>query len=61
MIKNEKGITLITLAITIIVLAIIASISINFGKDTLTEVENKKIMTELSSIQQAIFERYILI
>lgn len=61
MIKNEKGITLVALVVTIIVLGIIATISIRYGTKTVTDIENKKIMTELTTIQQAIFEQYILL
>ena len=61
MIKNEKGITLVALVITIAVLMIIALISIDLGKETIVQVENKKITTELSTVQQAIFQQYTLL
>ncbi len=61
MMKNEKGVTLIALVVTIIVLGIIATVSIQYGTRTVTDVENKKIMTELANVQQAVFEQYILL
>ena len=61
MMKNEKGVTLIIVVITVIVLTIIAAVSITFSKDTINEVGNKKTMAELSNIQQAIFEQYVLL
>ena len=61
MMKNEKGITLIAIVITIIILTIIAAISITFSNDTLNDVVNQKIMIELSNVQQAIFEQYVLL
>ena len=39
--KNENGITLAALVITIIVIFILASISINYGVDTLNESKAK--------------------
>ena len=61
MIKNEKGITLVALVVTIIVLGIIATISIRYGTKTVTDIENKKVMTELANVQQAVFEQYVLL
>lgn len=61
MIKNKKGVTLVVLVITVIVLIIIAGISIQFGREAINDVRNKKVMTELSNVQQAIFERYTLL
>ena len=61
MMRNEKGVTLIAVVVTIIVLSIIATVSITYGSKTVTDVKNKKTMTELSNVQQAIFERYVLL
>ena len=61
MIRNEKGITLVILVITVIVLMIIALVSINFGGDTIEEVKEKKNVTELSTVQQAIFQQFALL
>lgn len=61
MMRSEKGVTMIALVVTIVALLIIAVVSITQGTQTVTEVENKKTMTELSNVQQAIFERYVLL
>lgn len=61
MMKNKKGITLISLVITIIVLIIILSITLNYGLSEIHEATNKKIEIELGTIQQAIMQRYALV
>jgi type II secretory pathway pseudopilin PulG len=58
--KNYKGVTLIALVITVIVLLIIASITINYGVSTLHEVANNKIESELSMVQEAVMQQYAL-
>lgn len=57
--KSNKGITLVVLIITIIVLLILAGITINTGKFSLdnTKISNEK--SELFMIQHAIYERYV--
>lgn len=57
--KNEKGVTLTALAITIIVIFILASISINYGVDTLNESKAKNLEASLAIVEQAIAEQYI--
>lgn len=60
--NNQKGITLIALVITIIVLIIIAGISIgqiSGRNNSINESEEKTAFSELTKIQQAIIERYI--
>ena len=57
-IKNEKGITLIVLAITIFVLMIILSISINFGTNSVEFTKDKKLKSELEMLQQACISEY---
>ena len=59
--NSEKGITLIALVITIIVLFIILGISLNYGLDNIRTVSNKKFETELSIVQEAIIQRYTLL
>lgn len=58
--KNEdnKGVTLIALVITIIVLLIIASISIGAGMNGIEKAEENKLFSELKMVQHAILERY---
>lgn len=55
---NEKGITLMTLVITIIVLLIIAGVSLNFSKDSIKEARENTALTELNMVQHAILEKY---
>lgn len=50
-IKNEKGITLITLVITVIVLVLIAAISISEVGDIITQVNKETICTDMLLIQ----------
>ena len=48
---NEKGITIITLVITIIILLILASIGVNSGKGTIELAKYDKLRNELTIIQ----------
>lgn len=57
-IKNEKGITLMILVITIIVLLILASISINLGDDSIDSTKDRKLQAELEIVQQACVTEY---
>lgn len=50
-IKNEKGITLITLVITVIILVLIAAISIGKVGDIITQVNKETICTDMLLIQ----------
>ena len=55
--KNEKGITLVTLVITIVVLAIIASITITRGIDAKKNVKDTKsavLEAEITQVQQIV-------
>lgn len=57
--KNENGITLSALVITIIVIFILASISINYGVDTLNESKAKTLESSLEMVEQAVAEQYV--
>lgn len=57
-IKNEKGITMIALVITVIVLALLAGISLNKGMNSLKETADNIIQAELGIVQQAIISEY---
>lgn len=59
-IKNTKGVTLVALVITVIVLIILAGISIQYGISTIQEVNNNRTESELSIVQAAIVQRYSL-
>lgn len=57
-IKNEKGVTIVALIVTIIILLILAGISINIGMDSVVEARDSKLSSELNMVQHAIFETY---
>lgn len=59
--KNNKGVTLVALVTTIIVLFIIFGITLNYGLSELHDVANKKTESELGIIQEAIMQRYALV
>lgn len=56
--KNQKGITIIALVITIIVLLIIASISIGSALNSHQLAAKNKLLTEVEMVQHAALERY---
>ena len=55
--KNQKGITLIALVITIIVLLILAGITINMGKEGISESKEDALLSELGIVQNAVLQR----
>lgn len=57
-IRKNRGITLIALVITIVILLIIASISITGGIKEKKETEENEKIAELNMIQHALLERY---
>lgn len=56
--KNNKGITLIALTITIIVIIIIASVGTYSGVQALKDAKEEAQIAEVGMIQQAILENY---
>ena len=61
-IKSQKGITLVALVITIIVLIILAGITIGKiagNKGDVNQTKNAVALSELSKIQQAVMETYV--
>ena len=59
MIKNEKGITLFALVLTIIVLVAIVAVSINYAYDGINYSQEKKLITEFEQVQQAVMQKYV--
>lgn len=55
-IKREKGITLIALVITIIIMLILAGITINTGLGGIKETTEKKLISELGMVNHALLE-----
>lgn len=58
MIRENKGITLIALSITIIILLIIAGITISGGNESIKMSKSNKLLAELDMVQHACLERY---
>lgn len=56
--KNQKGITLISLVITIIVMFILTSIGTYTGVKNIRESREKAVKTELKLVQQAVLQKY---
>lgn len=56
--KTQKGITLVSLVITIIILLIISSIGINFGINGINSTKDSKLEAELNMVQHAVLEQY---
>lgn len=57
--KEEKGISLIALIITVIVMLIIAAITIYAGTDEIRNSKEKQAIAELGMVNHAVYERYI--
>ncbi len=55
--KNEKGITLIALVVTILVLLILAAITINVGKQSIKDAREDTLLSELGMVQNAVLQR----
>ena len=55
--KNQKGITLIALVVTIIVLLILAGITINMGTQSIKDSREDTLLSELGMVQNAILQR----
>lgn len=58
MLRENKGITLIALVITIIVLLILAGITLRGGNESVKTTRSNKLLTELDMVQHACLERY---
>ena len=56
--KNEKGITLIALAVMVIIMIIIATITFYSGVSTIQDSKQKRLKLELETVQHAVLERY---
>ncbi len=56
--KNQRGITIISLVITIIVLIIVSGIGITMGTEAITTSQDSKLTSELLMVQHAVLEQY---
>lgn len=57
-IKNEKGVTLSGLVVTIIVLIIILGISLNLSLDSIDQTKDRQLQAELEIVQHAAVTEY---
>lgn len=57
MMKKETGITMIILAITIVILGIVSAIIISYSVVGTRETKDKKLLTNLQTVQHAVYER----
>lgn len=57
-IKNEKGVTLVTLVITMILLTIVAAVSIDYAYDGISFSAEKRALTDLEEVKQAVMQKY---
>lgn len=61
MIKNNKGITLISLVITIIIMLILTAASLTIGYQSLNNTTDSTKLADIQMVQQAVYERGYLI
>ena len=58
MLKENKGITLIALVVTIIILLILSGIGVAAGRVSVKSAKDNKVLVELDMVQHAVLERY---
>lgn len=58
LVSAQKGITIITLVITVIVLLIISGIGISAGTSSMKTINDSKSASELEMVQHAVLEQY---
>lgn len=56
--KEQKGITVVTLLITVIVLLIISGIGIKMGTDSIKSSKDGALASDLAMVQHAVLEQY---
>ena len=56
--KENKGITLIALTITIIILVILAGVSLSGGVSAIQSSKDSKLKAQIDLVQHAVLERY---
>ena len=60
MMKNNKGITLVSLIVTVIVMSILATVGVRVVYVGMSDAKTDKLNTELGIVRQAILEQYAL-
>ncbi len=58
MLNKNKGITLVSLAVSIVILAIIAGVGVTVGIGGVKETKDAKLASELNMVQHAVLEQY---
>lgn len=61
MLKSNKGITLMSIAIAVLILVMLAAVSVSLGMEIFDQSKDYKTEVEISEIQTAVFQRYILL
>lgn len=56
--KKQKGITLVGLTVTVIILLILSAVGVAMGIQGITNVKNSKLQSELEMVQHAVLEQY---
>ena len=56
--NKQKGITLVSLVVTVIVLLILSSVGVNMGIRGINSSKDAKLMSELEIVQHAVLEQY---
>lgn len=56
--RSEKGITLVVLVVSIIIMGIIAGVGVYQGTKGVTTAKDSKLMSEVGMVQHAILEQY---
>ena len=57
-IRDEKGVTLTVLAVTIVVLMILVSVTVDLGVSSINSTKDRKLQAELEMVQQACISEY---
>ena len=58
MIKNNKGVTLLALIITVVVMLILTGITVNLSYTSVSKIRSNKLEADLQIVRQAVVERY---
>lgn len=59
MIKSNKGITMVSLTVIVVLLAFLAGVGLNTGINSTQDVKNNNLKSELGMVRQAVVEKYM--
>ena len=57
--RREKGVTLVALVVSILIMGIIAGVGVYQGTKGVTTAKDSKLMSEVGMVQHAILEQYV--